>query len=280
MKEFDLPAGYSAIQAGDTSIAVMSRYADVFSGFKLSDPPEPHPLGQRGRGFLISMALAADDSEPALIRRYLRGGILGRLLKDSFARIGRARPFRELMISEYARAAGVPTPEIVAAVVQRTGPFTYRGALATRQITPGVDLREEALAYAPDDRQAIGEKRRCISSLGRLIARMHAAGIYHADLHLKNILKSGEQLYLLDLDGAAIHVPLPEYRKRMNLLRLYRSVQKINQRRRVITRTDLLRFVHAYAAASQTAEEDLLQDIKKMLPLWRLKWRLSDLLKV
>jgi tRNA A-37 threonylcarbamoyl transferase component Bud32 len=229
---------------------------------------------------LTPIAFAADDSERALIRRCIRGGILGRFLKEAYLNIGRPRPLKELLVSEYARTSNIPTPKVVAAVVERANPLWYRGALVTREVSPGVDLQEEALAFDPHDLEAVRSKRRCIDSLGRLIGRMHAAGIYHADLHLKNILKSGEKLYLLDLDAARICRPLPERRKLMNLLRLYRSAQKINRRRPVITRADLLRFARAYSAESNISQENLLRDIREMLPLWRLKWRLSDLLKI
>lgn len=274
-----LPAGYRMIRAGKARVAVREEYAEAFSNFALPEIDGLRSDGfMSGRSRLIPIPLAGDGSERGLIRRSIRGGMLGRFLKESYLNVGRPRPLRELRISEYARASGVSTAEVAAAIVEKANALLYRGAVVTREIHPAADLEEEALSFSPQDRP--GAKRRCIESLGRLIARMHGAGIYHADLHLKNVLKSGEKLYLLDLDAASLRNPLPDFKKRMNLLRLYRSTQKINRRKRVITRTDMLRFVRSYAAASNRPEEALLRGLRRMLPLWRLKWRLSDMLKI
>jgi len=281
MREYDLPVGYRLMRIKGLHLAVKEKYADVFSSFALPDAKKPQDDGrQSGRGQLVPLSLTADGSERALVRRSLRGGVLGRLCGEMYLRIGSPRPVKELRVSEYARAHAVQTPEVIAAAVEKAdGPF-YRGAVVTREIARGIDLQEAALAYSPPDRESIAEKRRCIDSLGRLIARMHGAGIYHADLHLKNILKSGDDLYLLDLDAARIFGRMSGYRKRANLLRLYRSVRKINRRRTAITRTDLLRFVRSYAAASGQPEKILAKELIRMLPSWRLKWRLSDLMKI
>jgi tRNA A-37 threonylcarbamoyl transferase component Bud32 len=285
MREQGLPealhAGYRLIRTRNGFIVAKEGYAEAFSTFTLPGVTEPDSSGHRsGRGSLVSIPLAERSSERALVRRYIRGGFLGRFSRELFLDIGQPRPLKELKISDYARRAGISTPEVLAAVVEKVNGFFYRGALVTREINPAADLQEEALRFAPKDRPAVTNKRRCIGSLGRLIARMHGAGIYHADLHLKNILKAGEELYVLDLDAADIRNPLPEYKKRMNLLRLYRSAEKINRRRRVITRTDLLRFTRSYAAEMNSPESALLKDLLRMLPLWRVKWRLSDLLKI
>jgi tRNA A-37 threonylcarbamoyl transferase component Bud32 len=281
MRECDLPAGYRLMRIKDVSLAVKEEYAEVFSSFALPDAKKAQGEGrQSGRGQLVQLSLTADGVERALVRRSLRGGVLGRLCGEIYLSIGFPRPVKELRVSEYARSHAVQTPEIIAAAVEKADALFYRGAVVTRQIAYGLDLQEAALAYAPIDRESIAEKRRCIDSFGRLIARMHGAGIYHADLHLKNVLKSGDELYLLDLDAARIFGRMSDYRKRANLLRLYRSVQKINRRKRAITRTDLLRFAHSYAAESGRSEKILSKELTKMLPPWRLKWWLSDLMKI
>ena len=64
--------------------------------------------------------------------------------------------------------------------------------------------------------------RRC----GALIARMHDAGIWHADLQLRNILITAEGPYLIDFDGAKRMGRVPPLQRARNLLRLRRSLQK------------------------------------------------------
>ncbi len=283
----DLPVGYSMTSGGGLNIVVKDGYAESFDGFAMPDAAstadgESAPLG---RGPLTQLALAGRPSERALVRRCVRGGVVGRLIRELYLGGRNPRPLEELRVSEYARARGVPTPEALAAIVQPVGPFLYKGALAVREISPSADLEAELAALKrPVDRETLARKRGVISSLGRLIAKMHGAGIRHADLHLKNILlpgeKGGPELYLLDLDRAKVHDPLSDFRKRSNILRLYRSVEKVNRRGKVITRTDLLRFVMSYAGESSQSARELTVRLGRMLPAWRLKWKLSDALGV
>jgi len=282
----DLPAGYSMTSIDGLNIVVKEGYAQSFDGFIL---PEIGATGgdssPRGRSRLTPLPLAGGSGKRVLVRRCVRGGILGRFLQELYLGGKNPRPLAELRISEYARSRGVPTPEVMAAIFRRVGPFFYKGALAVREISPGADLEAELAALVrPVDREVLTRKRRVISLLGRLVAKMHAAGIWHADLHLKNILLSGEKadpaLYLLDLDRARVFDPLPDFRKRSNLLRLYRSIRKVNRRGEVITRTDLLRFLRSYAEESSLPVRVLTEGLGRMLPAWRLKWKLSDALGV
>jgi tRNA A-37 threonylcarbamoyl transferase component Bud32 len=88
--------------------------------------------------------------------------------------------------------------------------------------------------------------RKCIAhSLAGLIARMHDAGIRHADLHAGNILirlspDDQPSLYLIDLHAVHVGVPLDWKASRDNLVMLNRwFVMRCE-------RTDRLRFWQAY----------------------------------
>ena len=284
---FDLPVGYRMILKKCLSIAVKEAYAESFEGFAIHDalPSREGVAHHRGRGRLGTLPLAGGSGERALIRRCIRGGILGRFVRGTYLNLGVPRPFRELQVSDYARIRGVDTPEILAVAVEHVSPLFYKGAIAMREISPGADLQAELLVVrCPPDAEALEKKRSIISSLGRLVARMHGADIYHADLHLKNVLLSGgnekQGMYLLDLDDARICGQLSDFRKCLNLLRLYRSAEKVNRRNRVITRTDLLRFLRSYAGESSQSMNELVRKLRRMLPFWRFKWRLSDALGV
>jgi tRNA A-37 threonylcarbamoyl transferase component Bud32 len=279
-----VPAGYRMSTTGNLSVVVKKGYAESFDGFVMPNiQADKDSDGARsGRGLLVPFPLSQNPSERALVRRCIRGGFFGRFFREMYLNWGTPRPIEELRVSDYARARGVSTPEVLAAAFEKAPPFFYRGALAVREISPSADLQRELLeAQYPLDRASLGKKRRAIASLGRLIAKMHEAGIYHADLHLKNILLSDADggLYVLDLDAAKICEPLSDFRKHVNLLRLYRSAEKVNQRRRIITRTDLMRFLRSYAGEPQSARE-LAEQLLKMSPLWRLKWAVSDFLGV
>ncbi len=286
-KRFDVPAGYRMVVRDSLNIVVKEGYAQSFEGFAIPEiePDRGAGASHHGRGRLTPLPLGGGSSERALVRRCIRGGILGRFLRGTYLNRGTPRPFEELRISDYARAHDIPTPEVVAAAFERVSPLFYKGALAVREISPAADLQAELLAASrPLDRAALARKRRTASSLGKLVAKMHAAGIYHADLHLKNILLSekgeGPELYLLDLDAAKIRRPLSDFGRRLNLLRLLRSAEKVNRRARTITRTDLLRFLRSYADESSRSMRELAAELGRMLPVWRCKWKLSDVLGV
>ncbi len=287
-----MPAGYSMTSTGGLKVVVKEGYAESFDGFtlpKISASGGGESAGGGGRARLTPMSLVGNPGKRALVRRCVRGGIPGLFLKEFYLGGSNPRPLRELKVSEHARVRGVPTPEVLAAIFQQISPFFYRGALAVREISSGVDL-EAALATLgrPADRDRLVRKRRVIALLGRLVAKMHAAGIWHADLHLSNVLLTEDEgepeLFLLDLDRAKVFDRLPDFRKRSNILRLYRSVRKVNRRHNAITRTDLLRFLRSYAGgtsqpARQSARE-LARRLGRMLPAWRLKWKLSDALGI
>jgi len=71
---------------------------------------------------------------------------------------------------------------------------------------------------------------------GRTVARMHAAGIDHFDLHLGNIVGSIEddqaRTFVLDWDRARSHRP-GTWNPLRNLNRLWRSVQKRRRNERL-----------------------------------------------
>ena len=290
----ELPAGYRAASKNGLKIVFREGYAECFDGFVLPDVSVAPPVssvadgggGPQGRGSLIAMPLAGKPGERALVRRCLRGGVPGRIFGDIYLGRNGIRPLEELKVSEHARSRGVPTPEILAIAFERVGPFFYRGAVILREIRPSADLLAEFSTFGPElSTEEAERKRLLISMLGELVAGMHAAGILHADLHLKNVLASHEEdggikLYMLDLDAARVREPLSDFGRCANLLRLYRSVEKLNRKHTIISRSDVLRFIQAYAAKSSQPSGQLIARLKRLLPMWRLKWKLSDTLGI
>jgi tRNA A-37 threonylcarbamoyl transferase component Bud32 len=283
----DPPSGYCIVLKNGLNIVFKEGYTDTFRDFVIPDSaadPDSRRFLQ-GRGPLVRLPVHENSEEHVVVRKYFRGGVLGRFLRDKYLNLGTPRPLKELAVSEFAHAHDIPTPDILAAAVEKVGPFFYKGALAMREIQPGRDLQTELLdsGHSPG-REALEKKRQAISLLGSLVAKMHAAGIYHADLHLKNILISDGHarptLYVLDLDAARILRPFSDFRRCLNLMRLYRSARKVNARNRVISRTDYFRFLRAYAGESSRTVRELVEQLERMLPWWRLKWKFSDMLGV
>ena len=73
-----------------------------------------------------------------IVRRFHHGGIV-RLLGERWFP-DPARPFRELVLAHALRAAGLPTPRVVAARCFRSAPFGWRLALISTRIEGGSRL--------------------------------------------------------------------------------------------------------------------------------------------
>jgi len=172
-----------------------------------------------GRGGSVRIEL---DGRAAILRRYHRGGAIGKLLSDQYLWLGKtlSRPWREWKVLQRARRAGLPVPEPIAACICRTG-LWYRAALIT--------------AYLQDTETLTQRLRRtelksgCWHRIGLLIKRMHAAGIRHADLTSDNILvDSRDRFYLIDFDMAQVMNRIDEWQWRP-LYRFQRSIEKRNR---------------------------------------------------
>lgn len=171
------------------------------------------PLNARGRGTVCVFTMA--DGE-GVLRRCRRGGLVGKIVTEGY--VLKNRPAAEFRVHEYLYNAGVSVPEPLGVMWERHG-AVFRGAIATRRLE-AVGLRERLV-------ESNGEERTLLESIGRLIRSMHDAGVYHADLHVENILVDGETAYLIDFDNARRHDSLGSVQRARNLLRLRRSFQKL-----------------------------------------------------
>jgi 3-deoxy-D-manno-octulosonic acid kinase len=176
-----------------------------------------------GRGGSVRIEL---DGRAAILRRYHRGGVVGKLLSDQYLWMGKtlSRPWREWKILQRARRAGLPVPEPIAASICRYG-LWYRAALITAylQDTETLTHRLERTELKPG----------CWHRIGLLIKRMHTAGIRHADLTSDNILvDSQDQFYLIDFDMARVMNRIDDWQWRP-LYRLQRSMEKRDRNRKL-----------------------------------------------
>jgi 3-deoxy-D-manno-octulosonic acid kinase len=168
----------------------------------------------RGRGRV--MFVNAGEDEWAL-RRYLRGGLIGRVVIDRYPWLGedRTRSFREWRMLARLHEAGLPVPRPVAADWTRQGPF-YSAHLATVRIAGAIPLSARVVAGEVVDWHRIGE----------VLQAFHAAGAFHADLNAHNIMiDTGGQPWVLDFDRGMLRAPGPWQAR--NLDRLERSLRKL-----------------------------------------------------
>lgn len=168
----------------------------------------------RGKTFFVE-----SGGQAFVIRHFYRGGLIGKLISDSYLWTGeeRTRAFREYRMLARMLELGLPVPRPAAARYMRHGPF-YRADLITLRI-PGVRSLSDVL---------IDRKPEPLfwKQLGEVIARFHNNRACHADLNAYNIQVSEDQdIYLLDFDRGAFREPGKW--QQGNLDRLLRSLRKI-----------------------------------------------------
>jgi len=161
------------------------------------------------------------DGWQGVLRGYRRGGLVAKVSRDAYFWQGeaRTRSFREYRLLAMMRERGLSVPAPLAAGYWRHG-LTYRAAIIVERIP---DVRP--LAHLLDEP--------VWDAAAAAIAAMHRLGVWHADLNAFNILLDARgQAWLIDFDrGTAGGVS--EQRRRANLLRLRRSLEKVGGERGV-----------------------------------------------
>lgn len=158
------------------------------------------------------------ENQPLVLRHYYRGGLPGKLLNDQYLWLGQqaCRCVRELKILTAMRACSLPVPEPVAAQAERKG-LIYRADIIIKRLDNSRDLAAILAEYALGNSQW--------QKIGKTLADFHQAGVFHADLNLRNILMDDEQkIWLIDFDRACFR--RGDSWKQKNLSRLLRSLHK------------------------------------------------------
>lgn len=169
-----------------------------------------------GRG---SVCFIDTPAGACVLRHYHRGGMVAAMLGDRYLWRGResTRSFAEFRLTTRLAALGLPVPLPVAARYHRRGMY-YQADLITRRIEAGETL---AAQLAGSDVPATRLQR-----IGAVIARFHAAGVWHADLNAHNIISTPARDYLIDFDRGELRAPAASW-QRGNLQRLRRSLLKL-----------------------------------------------------
>jgi len=252
--EISLPPGFERIEE-ESSLLVVRRewaeqvYAVLSPLYQAWGRIASRRFTARGRAGIVSFPLG-DGLPPMMVRRYVHGGFLARVTRDLY--LGPMRALNELAVAEAARSGGVRTTTAIGVLCRHVrGPF-WRLAFLSRELPDSEDLVHYCcrLADYPAETAAL-EKRGVLREAALQVRKMHDLGIYHGDLHLKNLLLQRQatgtpQVYVIDFDRAEVVPELALDQRLKNLKRLARSVRKIRVAHTLLTAWDRFRFLRAY----------------------------------
>jgi serine/threonine protein kinase len=259
-------SAFSIVKRGKTTFYVKDKDKDVLLSLDIDSlRKEALEKGdiRSGREPHAVIHVPELTNEKIIIRHSRHGGLFGYIAGDIYCKENRF--LNELIASETAIKKGVNTAEIIAVIRHRAfGPF-YRFEVLSKEISNSLDLIE-LLTNPPllplftkgGGRGGIkfSDRKNIIEVVAQAIKKMHDAGLYHTDLHLKNILiqhtsDNDLKAYIIDMDKTK-RMDVVSTRLRMrNLSRLDRSVEKLKanakfENRVIPSKADKLRFLMAY----------------------------------
>lgn len=212
------------------------------------------------------------DRSVLLVRAELP--IDGRMVPVAYKRVRRRnwlkrlteflRGNRTLRVWQLARRFeefGIATARPLAVIVPSWDSWRRDSYLVTSWIEDSCNLHL-LLERTPVSDHSGGRAKAAARSVGALLGRMHAAGISHRDLKASNLVVGRDDLaeaaYVIDLDGAAVQWHVFRSRRVRDLARLVLDIDLFPS----VTRTQRLRFLRAYRAASGERHPD-----------WKRAWR-------
>jgi tRNA A-37 threonylcarbamoyl transferase component Bud32 len=178
---------------------------------------------------------------------YLKGKIYSLILKQYLNRsffdilknsLRPCRAQRAFKAGQMLKRYGFFTPDVVA-----VGKKTFVG-IATKNFLITSQVEDSVPLYKMLDID-ISQKQQLIKQFGQTVGRMHAAGIFHGDLRLGNVLvkKDDNRFVFIFLDNERTR----KFKKLPERLRLKNLVQ-INMSRENISDSDRMHFLDAYLA--------------------------------
>ncbi len=258
-------------------------------------PPRSNHAGRselndsyQGRIPCKTLLMGSLANESFVVREYWHGGMIGKIFKDFFW--DGMRPVRELLVCEAANRGGIKTTEIIAIIKNKIMGPLYKFRLVTKEITESIDLIELLLHSGESPRRLLSgenrllkQKRQIIIKLAEAVNDMHNVGIYHADLHLKNILVQsdaggGVHVYIIDLDKSTQYEKISFKRRMKNIMRLDRSLEKLKRnvsgiKALLVTDTDKMRFLREYIKLSYRSKQHSYGSQKEFLKYCLTKYQ-------
>lgn len=161
----------------------------------------------------------AAGEQGMLLRHYYRGGLVGKINKDRFAReaIAKSRAMAEFELLIRLRECQLPVPKPLAARYEKAPVWGYRA-----------DILVEIIPQAEDLFKLLGQRHLTTQEwrqVGSVIRLFHATGVYHSDLNCHNIMLDADgKVWLVDFDKCDFR-EAGEWQQ-ANMARLLRSLHK------------------------------------------------------
>ena len=195
---------------------------DLFSRHEPSSVSLPAATDSQGRGTVVFFE---HEQNLLVLKRFHRGGLLGRLVKNTyiFSGLSRTRMWREFELLAAMRELGLPVPKPVAVRCERSSLLCYQGQIIAERIANSRTLAEILRSENVSDKTW--------EAIGMVIRRFHLHLIEHGDLNASNILINNQgQIFLIDFDKSIMHKSGDDRWCTGNLNRLRRSLNKWKQR--------------------------------------------------
>ncbi len=158
-----------------------------------------------------------------VLRHYYRGGLIGKLINDSywFTGLENTRAAKEFSLLKTLQQLNLPAPKPVAYQVTKKG-LLYSADLLSSRIENAQDL-VAILQEKPLNKEVW-------FNIGKMIQAFHANGIYHHDLNSHNILLDNAlKPWLIDFDRGEQKTINVQWQQ-ANMSRLLRSFNKEKQK--------------------------------------------------
>lgn len=273
-RTIQIPSGFEELRLPQAWYLFRSLDRVGLQSLEFFDPNKLVLLGEEsnlsGRGAVREFSLSG---KKVIFRPYRHGGLLRRLRGRGFS--SPERPFQEIALAQSLLDAGLPTAAPIAAVAVRDQ-SAFELACAFQKLE-GKDL----LAYFLEETDKTARKSVLLQT-GELIARLHAWGLFHYDLHWKNLIweKTTGTVHVLDLDRSSRLEKLTGAQTLDNLTRLYRFLfrRRSIHCETVLQEGEFLEMLKGYDAAQA---ETLFTQIRKRFHRWKwwhqLGWSLERL---
>ncbi len=209
---------------------------------KLQEIYELTPVPSSDVSRVYKLTASLDDKERFFyFKQYLYRSVLDfikHLVRPS--RAGRA--FKATLMLE---RNGFEAPLIVAMGERKSSFLDRENFLLTVEVKDAKQIKQ-LIPENPEDftKEQLSDLRELIRAFGHTVGRMHAAGIFHGDLRLGNVLvrreKDGWNIFFIDNERTRKFRRLPA---RLRLKNLVQANMLISD---CITKTDRLRFFKSY----------------------------------